>query len=44
VEAYEDGRWTEAEVLAADAGVPARQLPGLYREAIDWMGQFASVL
>lgn len=44
VEAYEDGRWTEAEVLSADAGIQARRLPALYREAIEWMRDFAAVL
>src|SRR5690606_33204139 len=44
VEAYEAGRWAEAEVLAADVGVAARKLPALYREAIGWMRDFAAVL
>jgi EAL and modified HD-GYP domain-containing signal transduction protein len=44
VEAYEAGRWAEAEVLSADTGVPARRLPALYRESIEWMREFAAVL
>jgi EAL and modified HD-GYP domain-containing signal transduction protein len=44
VEAYHDGRWDEAHTAAVDAALDPHLLPGLYREALNWMQQHAGML